>query len=107
MHSSRRIIICGTSLFMQSIQAAFSDIPDLSIIVFDNDQSDLVERLKVALPDLVILEQDFVETATSWAILRHGFRVIELTPQTTVGRVFHSEQRPITTTGDLISIITD
>jgi hypothetical protein len=107
MHRSRRIAICGASLFMQSIQAALSHIPDLSIVVLDNGCSDLAERLSAILPDLVILEKDYVDRATTWAVVYQGIPLLELTPLIMVGRIFRSEQLPITTTGDLLSIITD
>ena len=107
MHSSRRVVICGTSLFMQSIQAALSNIPDLSLVVLDNCRSDLAERLKVILPNLVILEQDYVDSAAIWAVLYQGIPLLELTPLIMVGRIFHCQQLPITTTGDLLTIITN
>lgn len=105
MNFSCLVAICGTSLFMQSVEAALAGFPEIKVEVFNCRRPDLVARLGQLLPDLVILEKDYIESGLFFSLLQLGLCLVELNSKETVGQIFRSEQRPVKSVDDLLFLV--
>lgn len=58
MKDSRRIVLCGASIYMLAIESGLSRKEELDVVRIDRFLSSTVERINELEPKVVIMEQD-------------------------------------------------
>ncbi len=72
MPTSKRVLLCGHSLFISSIQACLEDEPELTLQQVDPKLDDIRERILDWQPEVMILETGLLLSAFSLQLL-HSF----------------------------------
>ncbi len=72
MSPIKRVLLCGHSLFISSIQACLQDEPELTLQQVDPQPDDIRDRILAWQPEVLILETGLLLSAFSLQLL-HGF----------------------------------
>ncbi len=80
MSITRRVILCGDSIFIKAIETAlakesYMDIQRLDLII-----PDLLSQIVAFKPDLVMLAEDETPSDLALALLNYGLPLVQLHP---------------------------
>jgi hypothetical protein len=70
MAHTRRVLLCGKSLFISGLQASLAGAPELELQWVDAEPEHLRERIAHWQPDVLILEAGLLKTAFSLLLLQ-------------------------------------
>lgn len=77
MFQNRRVLLCGRSLFISSLQACLESEPGLVLQRVDPQPNHIQERIYAWKPEVLILETGLLQSAFSIALL-HDFPHMKL-----------------------------
>lgn len=77
MSQNRRVLLCGHSLFVSSVQACLETEPGLALQQVDPQPEHIRERILAWKPDVLILETGQLQSAFSLSLL-HEFPQMKL-----------------------------
>ncbi len=101
----QRVLICGPSVFMMSIEASLAGLPGMEVLCLNCHLPD-DEALIIALaPDVVIVERNGDHADHVRALLRQGLPLLELAMCQDVVTVLSGRQVQISGTEDLAQVI--
>ena len=106
----RVLVVAETSMFEEGIEAILSREPGLEIVGRETDPGQAVQRIREALPDVVILTDGEAATGIGAEVLgmvREGFhvRIVEVHVATNTLCVYCGEQESIREVEDLVDAV--
>jgi hypothetical protein len=78
MSNSRRIVICGDSIYMLAIESGLSEMAEGQVVRVNPYLPDIVERIRLLAPHVVILERNGKNSELALEIQSQGIPVITL-----------------------------
>ncbi len=78
MSITRRIILCGDSMFIKAIEAGLAEHPYLYIQRLDLTMTGLLSRIMAFEPDLVMVAEDETPDDLILALLKHSLPLVQL-----------------------------
>lgn len=102
---SRRIIICGRSIFAMVIESSLSKLPGMNVTRLDPHLPGAAERIADLAPDVVMIEQDSGQGELALALLNAGIPLIELDAETKQATALTGRRLPATGIKDLAQMI--
>lgn len=77
MSPIKRVLLCGYSLFISSIQACLQDEPELTLQRVDPQPDHIRERITAWRPEVLILETALLQSSFSISLM-HDFPQLKL-----------------------------
>jgi hypothetical protein len=78
MEDSRRIVICGNSIYMLAIESGIAAISEGDVVRIDPGLPNTIERISVLDPHVVIIEQDRKNNQLALEVLSKSIPLIVL-----------------------------
>jgi len=78
MNAPRRIVLCGTSIFVAAIESGLSAIGLGEVLVFNPNTTDALARISALEPSVVIIEKVGGNQELARAVFQRGFPIIIL-----------------------------
>ncbi len=105
MSTPYRIILCGQSIFLMSIEAGLAALPEVEVIRVSSYLSAIAERIEARQPNLVVLERNSDSSDLALALLSRSLPVVELHPQTEQVTFLTGRQLQISRPEDMVELI--
>lgn len=102
---SRRIVICGRSIFAMVVEMSLIKLPGVDVTRLDPQLPGALERITALTPDVVLTERDSGQSELALALLGMGIPLIELDGEAKQATALTGQQLPATGVDDLAQII--
>jgi len=105
MIPSHRIVVCGSTVYLEAIANSLSMQPDLEVTLVNPHHPDALARVAALTPNVVIVgHADQSDWLTS-KILQQGFPMIGLDIHQNTVTILSRRQSPVENVGDLVQVI--
>jgi ABC-type Fe3+-hydroxamate transport system substrate-binding protein len=101
MNPTRRVVICGQSLFLMAIEAGLAGVPDIEVTRLDQPT---LSRLTALAPSLIISERDNDEALVR-TLVNRDLPLVQLDVSQSEVRVFSETSVQVAGIDDLIRLI--
>jgi hypothetical protein len=105
MNHVQRVVICGTSVFLMSIEAGLAKLPGMEVVRFNPHLPDAEARIMALSPDVVIAEWGDNHADLARTLLSHGLSLVELDASRNAVTVLSGRQVRVSETEDLARVI--
>ena len=105
MNKIQRVVVCGPSVFMMSIEAGLVNLPGMEVLRINCHLPDAEARIMALAPDVVIVERNGEHADCGRALLRQGLPLVELAACQDVVTVLSGRQVQISGTEELAQVI--
>ncbi len=105
MNPIRRVVICGTSVFLMSIEAGLTNKSGMEVVRLNHRLPNAKTRIMALSPDVVIVERGDTRADQARALLSHGLSVVELDASRDTVTVLSGLQFQVSETQDLARLI--
>jgi hypothetical protein len=105
MTISRRVVICGTSIFAMAIGKSLDGMPGMDVVHFDPHRPGVVEQISALSPDAVVVERDQIPEGLMLKLLKGGFPLLELDADKGILATLDRRQVPAHKVEDLARVI--
>jgi ABC-type Fe3+-hydroxamate transport system substrate-binding protein len=78
MSNARRIVICGDSIYMLAIESGLSKMAEGDVVRINPSIPDILERIRLLVPHVVILEQNRKYNQLALEIQSQGIPLVAL-----------------------------
>jgi hypothetical protein len=105
MNQVQRVVICGPSVFLMSIEASLARLPGMEVLRLNCRLPDAEARIMALAPDAVIVERNGDHADQARAMLRQGLLLVELDASQDVVTILSSHQVRVSGAEDLAQVI--
>ncbi len=105
MKQIQRVVICGTSVFIMSIEAGLITLPGMDVIRVDPRLPAAVERITALEPDIVVAQQDGACADLTLTLVNRGLPLLELDARQNQATLLSSARVVVAETDDLVRVI--
>ncbi len=105
MRPPYRIIICGESIFLMSIEAGLAALPEVEVERVTLYLPDLVEQVMDKQPDLIVIEENGSNGDLALALLSRGLSIVKIHPNSSQVTLLTGRRYPITELQDMVHLI--
>ena len=78
MSPVQRVVICGTSLYLMSIEVSLDKLPEMQVVRLDTRLPNSEERILALAPDVIIVERDSDDAHRVRPLSSRGLPLVEL-----------------------------
>jgi len=101
----RRVVICGTSVFLMAIEAGLAKLPGMEVVRLNPHLPGAEARIMALSPDVVIVERSDNHAGQTQMLLSHGLPLVELDASRNVITVLSGRQVQVSKMEDLVRVI--
>jgi len=105
MKQVQRIVICGTSVFIMSIEAGLTALPGMEVMRVDPRLPAAVERITALEPDIVLAQHDGACADLTLTLVNRGLPLLELDARQNHATLLSSARVVVAETDDLVRVI--
>ena len=107
MNPVQRVVICGTSLYLMSIEVSLDKLPEMQVVRLDTRLPNSEELIVALEPDVVIVERDGDHARRVRPLLNRGLPLVELDASRNELVVLSGRQVQVFETDDLARVIVE
>ncbi len=105
MKQIQRVVVCGTSVFIMSIEAGLTALPEMEVIRIDPRLPAAVERITALEPDIVLAQQDGACADLTLALVNRGLPLLELDARQNHATLLSGARVMVAGADDLVQVI--
>ena len=100
-----RIIICGESIYLMSIEAGLAALPEVEVERVTPGSPNLVEQMVDKQPDLIVIEGNSGNGDLALALLSRGLSIVKIHPNSSQVTLLTGRRYPIAELQDMVHLI--
>ncbi len=100
-----RIIICGESIYLMSIQAGLAALPEVEVERVTHGSPNLVEQVMSKQPDLIVIEGNDGHGDLALVLLNQGLTIVEIHPNSSQVTLLTGRRHPVSELRDILKIL--
>jgi len=105
MNPVQRVIVCGTSVFLMSIEVGMAGQPGMEVVRIDPHLPGAKTRILDLSPDVIIMERGDNHAELAQALLNEGLPLVEMDGSRDAATVLSGRQVRVSEVEDLVRVI--